>query len=266
MPAPPDPAPSPGFAAAFAAGLASGALPAGVTALHPEETPRRFAVYRNNVAVARASALARRFPVIERLVGEAFFAGLARAFAAAHPPASPVLLEWGGAMPAFLAAFPPLAAHPYMADVARIELARGRAYHAADCEPLAPGALAAAAADPAGARLALHPSVQLVASPFPAATIWAMNQPGAEPHPIRLDRPETALVLRDRTFEVPVHGLGPGDAAFLAAALAGEPLLSCAAAAARAEPGHDPMPLLALLARAGSLVAHPVAAIPEDLA
>ena len=258
MPAPPEPArlgpEAPGFAAAFAAGLATGALPAGVTALDPDEAPRRFAVYRNNAAVARAGALGRRFPVIERLVGAAFFAGLARAFAAAHPPASPVLLEWGEAMPAFLAGFPPLAAHPYMADVARIELARGRAYHAADREGLRPAALAQAAAAPNRARLRLHPSVQIVASPFPAASIWAMNQPGAVPRPVPLDRPETALVLRDRAFGVPVHVLGPGDAAFASDLLEGATLLEAAASGLRAEPGHDPTALLALLARAGALI------------
>ena len=226
----------------------------GVTALDPDEAPRRFAVYRNNLAVARASALARRFPVLERLVGAAFFAGLARAFAAAHPPASPVLLEWGEAMPAFLAALPPLATRPYMADVARIEFSRGRAYHAADHPALRPEAFAQAAAAPHEARLRLHPSVQLVASPYPAASIWAMNQPGAVPWPVPLDRPETALILRDRTFGVPVHVLGPGDAAFARDLLEAATLLDAAASGARTEPGHDPTALLALLVRAGALI------------
>lgn len=139
--------------AGFADGLSSGRLPPGLAGAEAE---RRFAVYRNNVAVGLGQALGRRFPAIRRLVGEAYFQALTRAFAAA-PPSSPVLLAWGERFPAFLAGFPPLAGYPYLADVARIEWARGLAFHAADRVPLTAEALAALLADPGTARLALHP-------------------------------------------------------------------------------------------------------------
>src|SRR3974377_2309499 len=42
---------------------------------------RRFAVYRNNVAVGVVSALATRFPVVKRLVGDEFFRAMAHAYA-----------------------------------------------------------------------------------------------------------------------------------------------------------------------------------------
>jgi hypothetical protein len=38
---------------------------------------RRFAVYRNNVAAGLANALAARFPVVKRLVGDEFFRAMA---------------------------------------------------------------------------------------------------------------------------------------------------------------------------------------------
>ena len=66
---------------------------------------------------------------------------------------------------------------------------------------------------------------------------------------------ETALVLRDCAFEVPVHAVGVGDRAFLETMRSGAALLACAAAGARAEPGHDPDPLLGLLAQAGAFIA-----------
>mgnify|MGYP000267026151 CR=1 FL=1 len=72
--------------AEFRAGLASGVLPPGVTARDPAEAARRFAVYRNNVAHSLSRALASRYPVIERLVGEDFFRPLAAAFFAEHQP------------------------------------------------------------------------------------------------------------------------------------------------------------------------------------
>ena len=69
---------------AFAAALLDPALPvpAGVTSARGKADAKRFAVYRNNVAVGLTRALASRFPVVERLVGEEFFAGMARAYIA----------------------------------------------------------------------------------------------------------------------------------------------------------------------------------------
>lgn len=64
----------------FDAALRGGPLPAGLTARDTSETERRFNVYRNNVVVSLTEALAMRFPVVERLVGEAFFRQMARVY------------------------------------------------------------------------------------------------------------------------------------------------------------------------------------------
>jgi hypothetical protein len=244
----------PDLQGAFAAGLVSGRLPPGVTARDPAETARRYDVYRNNVSHSLTQALAKKFPAIERLVGEAFFAAMARMFASDHRPKTPVLMFWGEAFPGFLAGFPPLAAYPYMADVARIELARGVAYHAADHAPLAPEALQALAASGGDGPLALHPSVQLVRSSHAAFSIWQDNQPGHVPGDRAGEGPEIALVLRNRALDVVVERVRDGDAAMIAALQAGETLMAAATAAAAAEPGHDPSSLLARLFQAGALI------------
>lgn len=219
-----------------------------------EQTARRFDVYRNNVHHSLTRALATRFPVVERVVGPEFFAAMAPVFLAAHGPSSPMLFQWGDAFPRFLASFPPLAGLPWLADVARIELARGQAYHAADATPLPPEALARAAQDAGQARLVLHPSVQVVASRHAIVSAWAMNQPGATPAPLDLTQPEVALILRDRRDAVPVRALGPGDHAFVMALHQGLPLLAAAEAGAGAEAGQDPGAILYHLAQAGALV------------
>lgn len=245
--------------ARFAVGLSSGRLPPGLGGAVAEteaEVERRFAVYRNNVAVGLSQALGRRFPAIRRLVGEAYFQALTRAFAAAAPPSSPVLLAWGERFPAFLAGFPPLAGYPYLADVARIEWARGLAFHAADRLPLTAEALAALLADPGTARLALHPCVQVLRLRYAAVTIWQANQASGAPGSIRAAAPEIALVLRDRSFEVPVRAIGAADAAFIETLGRGATLLAAVAAGLEGAADHDPGPILALLATAGVL--HPV--------
>ena len=49
-------------------------VPDGVTS-HTHPAPaKRFAVYRNNVVVSLIDALATRFPAVQRIVGEEFFA------------------------------------------------------------------------------------------------------------------------------------------------------------------------------------------------
>lgn len=241
------------FLQSFQDGLFTGTLPPGVTARAPDEAAQRFAVYRNNVAHSLSRALAARFPAVERILGAEFFAALAPLFLAERGPQNPMLFAWGGGFADFLAGFPPLVGLPWVADVARIEFARGEAYHAADAEPLPPEALSQAAADAGRARLALHPSLRIVPSRFAAVSAWAMNQPGATPAPLEVNRPETALILRDRRDDVPVRALGPGDAAFVAALQSGLVLIRAAEAAATVEPGHDPGAILLSLARAGAL-------------
>jgi hypothetical protein len=245
----------PDFLAAFAGALRGGPLPAGLTARATDEVERRFAVYRNNVTVSLTEALAARFPAIQRLVGPEFFAALARAYLQTDRPGSPVLAEWGDGFADFLAGFPPTAGLPYLPDVARIEYARGRAFHAADARPVDPARLAAA--DPDRLRLALHPSVILLRLATPAVSIWLRNQPGGDTLPIP-PGPETALILRDASYAVHVRAVGPGDAAMTRALLDGDTLAMAASRAAVAEPGHDPQPLLVDLMRVGAIIQ------PED--
>lgn len=243
--------------ARFRGGLGSGALPPGVTARDPAEAERRFAVYRNNVAHSLSQALARRFAVIERLVGAEFFKPLAAAFIAEHPPASPMLFRWGVEFADFLASFPPLAELPYLADVARLEWLRGEAYHAADARPADAGALARAAEAPALALAQLHPSVRLLKSRFAAVTIWQANQPDAVPVEIDASQPEYAAILRDPQDQVQVLPLSVGDMTFLAALERGYTLLTAAEAAQTPEPQHEAGRVLLTLAHAGAFIAFP---------
>lgn len=242
----------PEFVTAFDAGLKGAALPPGVTAAAPDEVERRFAVYRNNVAHSLNEALAKRFPVIKRLVGDEFFSAMARIFAESDRPKSPVLLAWGDSFPVFLAGFPPLAGYPYMADVARIEYARGVAFHAADATPTRPERLAGV--DPSKLHLRLHPSVQVLRLDHPAVSIWQQNQPGAAPERLTLAGAETALVLRDIAFNVPVHAISEGDAVMIDHIRMGASLTAAAELAQWAEPDHDPQPLILRLIQAGAVL------------
>jgi hypothetical protein len=64
---------------------------------------RRFAVYRNNVAVGLIGALEARYPVSRRIAGDDLFRAMARAFMRAHKPRSPVMIAYGAEFPEFVA-------------------------------------------------------------------------------------------------------------------------------------------------------------------
>jgi hypothetical protein len=219
--------------AEFAAALSDPtiAMPAGLVGPDRAPAPRRFAVYRNNVIVGFVNALRSAFPVVERLVGADFFQAMARAYALAEPPRSPVLMDYGVTFPDFIAGFAPAASLPYLADVARIERAWREAYHAQDAEPLTALDFATIGPDAvAGLVLRLHPSLRLLRSLFPAQTIWTMNASDIAGGPVDLGQAEDTLIVRPDA-EVTVRRVPPGGAAFVAALLMSTPLVEAAAVA-----------------------------------
>jgi hypothetical protein len=190
-------------------------VPSAIHGATRRRADRRFAVYRNNVVAGLIGALAQRFPVVCRLVGDALFEEMARAYVVTCPPASPIMLLYGESFPDFVESFAPVANLPYLSDVARLEMARGRAYHAADAAPVEPCAFAALPAERlAGLRLEFHPSVSIIKSPYPIVSIWKVNDDPDHAVPIAPWAPEAALVARPLA-DVEVTRLGPGIAEFL---------------------------------------------------
>ena len=214
-------------------------IPYGIAAHNAAVSARRFAVYRNNVVAGLVKALKSRFAVVDKIVGEEFFGAMARVFVKEQPPRSPLLATYGDDLPAFIARFEPARGLPYLADVARLEAARTRSYHAADATPLGAEHFAMLDADAVGdIRIDMHPSTEVVRSAYPILTIWAMNSGEQELAPIENWRGEDALVSRPY-LEVEVRVLPPGGAAFLLALAAGRRLCEAAEAALADDPDFD---------------------------
>ncbi|NVK40690.1 MAG: putative DNA-binding domain-containing protein [Oceanospirillaceae bacterium] len=214
---------------------------------------RRFDVYRNNVLSALIEALADTFPVTQQLVGKRFFRAMARAFAGAHPPRSPVMSDYGDAFPAFIERFSPAGSVPYLADVARLEYFRVRAYHAPDADPLDAKALASHLADSERLpmlRASLHPSATLLQSRFAAISIWAAHQGNGELAHIDIRQPEQALVIRP-ALAVDVVPLDSGSWHFAAALQRGENLGAALESVTATVARFDPVASLGRLIQAG---------------
>ena len=202
---------------AFAQALFNPALPTPpeVTSFNGSDPAQRFAVYRNNVMVSLIDGLAAKFPVVEMLVGTDFFRAMAQVFAAQFPPKSKLMALYGDAFPDFIDSFAPAASVPYLADVARLEVARVAAYHAADAPCWRAEDFAALEQESLfDTILVLQPGAQILSSRFAIGSIWATHQSAPDMAAICTDTPEAVLVCRPH-LDVEVTLLPPGAAEFL---------------------------------------------------
>ena len=241
--------------ASFAEALADPAAPIPQFTLGRRGVPdgKRFAVYRNNVAVGLIGALQARFPVTRRLVGDEFFLAMARTFVFAHKPPTPLIIHYGRDFPGFVEAFAAARDVPYLAEVARLEDAWVDSYHAAEASPLTLADLASVAPERLeGLTFVFHPAVRLLEFDHPAASIWAAHQGEASPRSPLEWRAEQALITRPHA-EVVVRVLPAGGFAFASALNAGARLDE--AAAALAAEHLDPIAHLVGLVEAGAIAA-----------
>lgn len=222
--------------AAFAAALLDPerTCPADLRSWNGSDPTPRFAVYRNNVVVSLVDALADQFPVTLELVGAEFFRAMARVFVPQHPPRSRTIATIGAPFPGFIASFEPAASVPYLADVARLEMARIQACHAADADTLGSDAIGRVLAGPGQLEqlaVALHPSVHLLSSSHAIFSLWAAHQGGLDIADVDPDVSQQVLVFRDgldvQTMQIPF-----GTCVFLKRLHGGDPLAEAAGAAA----------------------------------
>ena len=219
--------------------------PAGLYSANGADPASRFSVYRNNVQGSLINALADSYPVVQQLVGEEFFRGMASIFIQQQPPHSPLMSRYGDGLADFIDAFEPAAGVPYLADVARLERLRTRAYHAADAATVSAQQISAALADPqtlAELHIALHPSLHLLDSAYAVVSIWAAHQQDTTLAGIDIHQGQHALVLRNG-LEVEVFALDHGASVFIHHLLHHRPLLQ----AAQDSPPFDLPQTLALL-------------------
>ena len=160
----------------------------------PDDAP---AFYRANMHATHAGALRATYPVIARLVGDAFFDECARRYAMQHPSSSGDLHRFGARMGDFLEAYGPAASLPYAPDVSRLEWAVHESTHAADDAPFDFAALARvpeAAHERLRARLSR--CVRRLSSRHPIVALWEANQPANDGTPSPREGPDHALVWR----------------------------------------------------------------------
>jgi hypothetical protein len=207
---------------------------------------RHLQVYRNNCFANLTDALAACYPVVRRLVGDHYFDYAADGYIHKHPPTSGNLHDFGAAFPAYVAELASAQSLPYLPEVAQLEWAWQRAYHAADAPALSAEALTAVEPDDYGKLVfQLHPSAQLFDSPYPCLRIWQVNQADYEGDAsVNLDQGAQRLLVVRRGIDIEIESLGKGEYALLQAFAQGQPLAIANELAIAAETDFDLAPVL----------------------
>lgn len=237
----------------FSAALLDASQPAPDGLQDSEARPagKRFDVYRNNVAVSLGEALLTGFPIITKLLGETNMKGLSAMFLRAHPPTSPLMMHYGDAFPDFIAALPQLNHLGYLPDVARLELALRRSYHASDKDPIATDALGALPPDAlVEAQLTFSPTMIVLRSDWPLYDIWRFNTEDGAPKPTPVA--QDVLITRAEFDPLP-QALPLGGADWIDAMERGATIGAALEAAQQTTPEFDLGHTLALLLQGNAI-------------
>lgn len=200
-----------------------------------------LAVYRNNTFSNYRASLREAYPVIQRLVGEAFFNQAAEDYVRATPSVFGDINIYGDAFGFFLSGYPGACELAYLPDVARLEWACHRAFSAADAAPLNIARLAEVPPEQLDElRFTLHPSAALVDSPWPILAIWRANQPHFAGEPcVDLAAGGNRLLVLRRGHDVDLEPLAAAEHAMLAAIEAGARLGEAIESALAVDAGFD---------------------------
>jgi hypothetical protein len=199
------------------------------------------------------ATLSARFRLVRRMVGEASFRSVALRYIANEPPHLAVPQRHGETFPAFIRQQGSGGSIDYVADIAALELAVGKAR---DADRAAVNGAKASSRLltrlSGGLKVALHPSASLVQSRFPIVAIWESLQSGRRGM-IDHWRPEAALVVRPLR-RVEIVRLPPGGYAFLHALSYGQTIAVAAEAAAAAAADFALTPNLMLLQKTNVVI------------
>lgn len=208
----------------------------------------RLDIYANMYFFRLHDVLRDDYPALAAMLGADGFHNLITDYLLAHPPRHYSLRHAGERLAEFVAGHAASEAHPYLAELARLEAALLDAFDAADATPVPASALqrVPAAAWPE-MRLRLHPSLRLLRGEWSVQHVRASVDRGQPP--VAAAQTPTRLCVWRRELTVRQRELSELEFAALEQARAGRSFSELCAAAGDINPDSDlPRQLAGLLA------------------
>ncbi|MBL8840038.1 MAG: putative DNA-binding domain-containing protein [Planctomycetes bacterium] len=205
----------------------------------------RLDLYAHSYFLRLRDVLRHDFAGLLHALGDAEFDRLARRYVAAHPSRSFTLNDFAQRLPRFVARapLPPRwrARRRFLVELATLERAVDRLFHAPHVPPLAPSALGELApADWASAQLRPIAAARLFAFRHPVNRWLQAVYDGAKPTPPARDELPSFLLVHRHEWRVWRSTLSEPQHALLAALFAGVPLAKAVQRAARVG-GKEPL-------------------------
>ena len=161
-----------------------------------DENNERLAIYKNNTLHSLSESIVDLYPSIENVVGKDFLIATAREYLKVSPPHSAALLNFGLDFPKFLAEFEHTKSYAYLPDLARIDMLRHQAYHAADETPLTPDRIQQIPLEElAQSYIQLPKSCYILTSVFKTYSLWENIHTQADDQ-IQIGDTECTLIYR----------------------------------------------------------------------
>lgn len=196
--------------------------------LHPQggvPGGERMAVYAGAYLARMAEALKETFEAVARFAGEAAFIDLCEGYVEAYPSGEYNLSEIGHSFAAYAAKTSYAAKLPFIKDLASLEWAVSRAFHAPGREPARMERFAGWDDEHwSRARIRVQEGCSLLRSAWPVADLWnARKMPEGRIDVAIEGRPQTVFVYR-AGLDVRVRVVSAAEAAFLERVAAGDSL------------------------------------------
>jgi hypothetical protein len=190
------------------------------------DNKRRLFIYQNNVFGQLIEALGSTYSTVKALIGDECFAAIAREFCQSNPPEEASLIYYGASFPEFVSAHKALQNLAYIGDVARFEWAWNKAFFAEDSDYLNPASLQSLTeTELENLVLIPHPSLSILKLHYPAHTLWAWVENGAnEPAPEIKNERHSLIIFRAPSHEVCILPIAEDEMISWQAIVAAKPL------------------------------------------
>lgn len=163
------------------------------------QSQERLKIYQNNVVGGIARALASKFPLLEKLVGDEFLMMLCREFAILKPPNSGCFHTYGQGFDDFIKNHRNTQSLPYLYDMTKLEFATSKAEYGDDDIALNPEEIRDMHADNLhDLKLDLRATTSLLATDYPVLKLkdFCLNPDANSPPDTSSHQRDYLLVFR----------------------------------------------------------------------